>query len=195
MLRWLAHRYYEVGDRVQIGDTRGDVSDIGINHTILVEIGEWTGADEFTGRLVAIPNSSVFTKVISNYTRGFEYIWNEIRVVITFESDRRKAREIMLGLVKEGRERIHERFREQVRRMARTYMIPFREIAPAVHPRILDSGVELTLRYLTEPKNRRDVESDLTGKLLDAFAAEPDVDLAYPTTRFYDARREGGAKP
>jgi small-conductance mechanosensitive channel len=197
LLGWLMlqiNRYYDVGDRVQIGEIKGDVSDIGVLHTTLVEIGNWVPADQSTGRLVTIPNSSVFTQPVSNYTRGFEFIWNEVPVVVTFESNWQKAQEIMLNLVREGAERIHERFRQQVQRMARRYMIPFRDVEPVVHVQILDSGVELTLRYLTEPRRRRHVVTDLAGKILDAFEAESDIELAYPTTRFYDASREGSPK-
>ena len=187
----LVHRYYDVGDRVQIGEVRGDVSDIGILHTTLVEIGEWVAADQSTGRLVSVPNSSVFTKPIRNYTRGFRYIWNEISVLITFESNWRKAQRIMLDLAQPGAEEIEKDFREQLRHISRKYMILYQHLTPIVYPAIRDSGVELTLRYLTKPKQRRGTEAELTARILDAFAAEPDIEFAYPTTRFFDATREG----
>lgn len=186
-----AERHYDVGDRVQIGDVKGDVSDIGILHTTLVEIGNWIAADQSTGRLVAVPNSHVFTQPIYNYTRGFEFIWNEVSVLITFESNWRKAEELMLALAQDGVEQLQERFRSQIRRMARKHMILYQHVTPIVYPRVLDSGVQLTLRYLTEPKRRRGTEADLTRRILDAFAGEPDIDFAYPTTRFYDATQEG----
>jgi len=191
----LIQRHYDVGHRVQIGDLKGDVSDIGIFHTTLVEIGNWVDADQSTGRLVTVPNSFVFTQPIYNYTRGFEYIWHEIRVLVTFESHWRKAQQILLDAAQEGVEPIADKFRTQIRHMARKYMILYEHITPIVYPRILDSGVELTLRYLTEPKRRRSTEAELTGKILDAFAEQPDIDFAYPTTRFYDASREGKATP
>ena len=184
-------RNYDVGDRVQIGEIHGDVSDIGIFHTTLVEFGGWVGADQSTGRLVTVPNSFVFTKPIYNYTRGFEYIWNEISVLVTYESNWRKAQQLMVDLAQEGVEDIQEKFRTQIRHLARKYMILFQHITPIVYPKIVDSGVQLTLRYLTEPKRRRLTESDLTSRILDGFNGEPDIDFAYPTTRFYDATREG----
>ena len=189
-------RQYDVGDRVQIGEIKGDVSDIGMFHTTLVEFGNWVSADQSTGRLVTVPNSFVFTQPIYNYTRGFEYIWNEISVLVTFESNWQKAQQLMLGLAQEGVEETQEKFRTQIRHLARKYMILFQHITPIVYPRILDCGVQLTLRYLTEPKRRRGTEATLTAGILDAFNAEPDIEFAYPTTRFYDAAREGkGARP
>lgn len=187
----LVHRYYDVGDRVQIGDVRGDVSDVGILHTTLVEIGEWVAADQSTGRLVTVPNSAVFARSLYNYTRGFDYIWNEISVLVTFESDWRKAQRIMVELARPGAEEIEQDFREQLQHISRKYMVLYQHVTPIVYPAILDSGVRLTLRYLTRPKERRGTEAELTARILDAFAAEPDVQFAYPTTRFYDASREG----
>ena len=186
-------RYYDVGDRVQIGKIRGDVSDISLLHTTLVEFGEWVAADQSTGRLVTLPNSWVFTEPIHNYTRGFQYIWNELSVLVTFESDWRRAQQIMTELANEGVEEIQERFRSQVRHLSEKYMILHSRLTPIVYQRILDSGVQLTLRYLTEPKRRRGTESELSGKILDAFGAEPTIEFAYPTTRFYDAA--GESKP
>ncbi|MFW6164058.1 MAG: mechanosensitive ion channel family protein [Planctomycetota bacterium] len=188
-------RQYEMGDRVQIGEVKGDVSDIGILHTTLVEIGNWVDADQSTGRLVSVPNSHIFTQAIYNYTRGFHYIWNEISVMVTFESNWRKAQKIILNAAQEGVEELQEHFRTQIRRMARRYMILYQHVTPIVYPRIRDSGVELTLRYLTEPKRRRGTEARVAAQILDAFAAEPDIEFAYPTTRFYDASREGKSQP
>ena len=188
-----AQRHYDVGDRVQIGDVRGDVSDIGILHTTLVEIGNWVNADQSTGRLVTVPNSYVITQPVYNYTREFDYIWNEISVLVTFESNWRKAQELMLGFAQQGAEEIQEKFRAQAQRMARKYMFLYHHAAPIVYPRILDSGVQLTLRYLVHPKSRRGSEAEITAQILDAFAREPDVEFAYPTTRFYDATQEDKA--
>jgi small-conductance mechanosensitive channel len=150
-------------------------------------------ADQSTGRLVSVPNSHIFTQPIYNYTRGFHYIWNEISVLVTFESNWRKAQKIILTAAQEGVDELQEQFRTQIRRMARRYMILYQHVTPIVYPRILDSGVQLTLRYLAEPKRRRGTEARLTAQILDAFAAEPDIEFAYPTTRFYDATREGKA--
>jgi small-conductance mechanosensitive channel len=191
----IVHRYYDVGDRVQIGDVKGDVSDIGIFHTTLVEIGGWVGEEQSTGRLVTVPNSHIFSLAIYNYTRGFEYIWNEFPILITYESDWHKAQQIILDFAKEGVEEIQEKFRTQIKTMAQKRLIHFTHLAPIVYPKIADSGIQLTLRYLCEPKRRRSSAADLSAKILDAFAKEPDIDFAYPTQRRYDNLREGKNKP
>ena len=187
----IVHRYYDVGDRVQIGDVKGDVSDIGIFHTTLVEIGGWVDQEQSTGRLVTVPNSHIFSLAIYNYTRGFEYIWNELPVLVTYESDWHKAQQIILDFAKEGVGEIQEKFRTQIKTMAQKRLIHFTHLDPIVYPKIADCGVLLTLRYLCEPKRRRSSAADLTAKILDAFAKETDIDFAYPTTRRYDELFEG----
>src|SRR6202051_3614575 len=89
-------RLYAIGDRVQIGDTRGDVIDIGLLRTTLMEIGNWVGGDLYSGRIGRIPNSMVLKGSIYNYSQGFGFIWDEIRVLFTTTSDCQLAREMLL---------------------------------------------------------------------------------------------------
>ena len=88
----LTRRPLRVGDRVEIDGTIGDVVDIRLVRFSLIEIGNWVDADQSTGRLIHVPNGLLFTKPIANYTEGFDYIWDEVPVLITFESDRGRGR-------------------------------------------------------------------------------------------------------
>ncbi len=174
---------FEVGDRIETGEVKGDVIDIRLFQTSLLEIGNWVHADQSTGRIVHVPNSFVFKKQLYNYTRGFKFIWNELRILVTFESDWKKAKEIMLlhGLKQaEGMEGV---VKSAIDRMAHRYMIYYRKFTPIVYTDIKDSGVELTLRYLTEAKKRRSTHDELCSLILDDFKNEESVDFAYPTYR------------
>ena len=73
-------RLYTIGDRIEIGDVVGDVIDISMLTTSLIEIGNWVDGEQSTGRLVKIPNNWVFTKGTYNYTQAFPYIWTEISI-------------------------------------------------------------------------------------------------------------------
>ena len=88
----LIRKPFDTGDRIEIKDFRGDVIDIRIFKFTLMEIGRWVDADQSTGRIVHLPNSLVITEAITNYTRGFPYVWNEIKVEVTFESDGARSR-------------------------------------------------------------------------------------------------------
>jgi small-conductance mechanosensitive channel len=92
---------YATGDRVQIGDTRGDVIDIGLLRTTLIEVGNWVNRDLYSGRIVLVPNSMVFKGPVFNYKQGFGFIWDEIKVVFTTTSDCQLAREMLLRVAKE----------------------------------------------------------------------------------------------
>ncbi|MFP4473609.1 MAG: mechanosensitive ion channel family protein [Candidatus Omnitrophota bacterium] len=174
---------FEVGDRIEIAGIRGDVIDIRVLQTSILEIGNWVDADQSTGRIVNIPNSFVYKHPNFNYTRGFEFIWHEIPVTITFESDWRKAKEIMLTHGTRIAEGLAERVASRIERMKDRYMIYYGKFTPIVYVDIQDSGVRLTLRYLTEAKKRRSTEDELSQAILDGFYADPDVTLAYTTYR------------
>ncbi|MBU4446156.1 mechanosensitive ion channel family protein, partial [bacterium] len=97
---------FSVGDRIQIGEQSGDVIDIRMFQFLLLEIGNWVDADQSTGRVIYIPNARVFTHPLANYSKGFQYIWDEINVLVTFESDWKKAKEMMLNIAKKHSEHL-----------------------------------------------------------------------------------------
>lgn len=66
----ISSKLYKVGDRVQLGGVIGDVTDVGIIRTSLLEIGNWVQVDQLTGRVVAISNAAVFKDPAFNYTQG-----------------------------------------------------------------------------------------------------------------------------
>jgi small-conductance mechanosensitive channel len=182
---------FVVGDRIQIGDHRGDVIDMRLFQFTLVEIGNWVNADQSTGRIIHIPNGWVFKHSTANYTRGFNFIWHEIAVVITFESNWQKAKDIVEEIGKRHSILKGEEAQEQVRQAARKYLIYFQHLTPIVWTSVVDIGVALTLRYVCDPRKRRSSEAVVWEDILRSFAAADDIDFAYPTTRFYDNAVEG----
>jgi small-conductance mechanosensitive channel len=88
----LWRRPFELGDRIEVAGLKGDVVDRTIFQITIMEVGNWIDADQSTGRLIHIPNSLVFTQPLANYIAGFPYLWNELKVGVTFESDWRKAK-------------------------------------------------------------------------------------------------------
>ncbi len=191
---WLfivSRRPFEVGDRIQIGTNQGDVIDIRVFQFTLMEIGNWVAADQSTGRVIHIPNGRIFQEAQANYSKGFAYIWNEIPVLVTFESDWRKAKEILTEIANRDAEQLSKAAEESVRLAARKFMIFFTHLSPVVYTKIADSGVLLTIRYLCEPRKRRSTEEKIAEDILSRFADCPDIDFAYPTYRIYDNVVEG----
>lgn len=174
---------FEIGDRIEMGGVKGDVIDIRLFQTSLLEIGNWVKEDQSTGRVVHVSNSSVFKEPLYNYTTGFEFIWNEIKITVTFESNWRKAEEIMLRYAKREEERIKAQADSLIKKMSEHYLIYYEKLTPIVYVKIVDFGVELSLRYLVEAKMRRRTQDELSRIILDEFKKEADVRLAYPTYR------------
>lgn len=176
-------RPFTVGDRVEIGSVKGDVIDVRMFQTALLEVGNWVDADQSTGRVVHIPNSSVFKERVFNYTKGFQCIWNEIKVTVTFESDWQKAKEIILRQAAPQIDNLHARMQKSIDKMAREYMIYYEKFTPIVYVNIADYGIKLTLRYLTDVRERRSTEDRISKSILEDFAREDDIQFAYPTYR------------
>ncbi len=174
---------FDTGDRIEIGGVKGDVIDTKFLQTSLLEIGNWVVEDQSTGRVVHVPNSMVFRHPIFNYTRDFEFIWNEIKIVITFESDWKKAKEIILNHAQEEAERIKKEVDRLIRRMAARYLIYYEKLTPIVYMKIVGHGVELSLRYLTEAKKRRSTQDEISKKILTDFEKAPNIKFAYDTLR------------
>jgi len=179
----VTRRPFEAGDRIELNGVKGDVIDIRLFQTALLEIGNWVDADQSTGRIVNIPNSFVFKSPHYNYSRGFEFIWNEIPVLLTFESDWHKAHAILTGIVEEQEKGLPEKARRKIEVMKDRYMIYYGKLTPIVYVNIKASGVELTIRYLTEAQSRRSSQDKICRQVLDAVNREPDINFAYPTYR------------
>lgn len=188
---------FSVGDRIQIGKEFGDVVDQRIFQFTIMEIGNWVDAEQYTGRMVHIPNSKVFTEVQANYSSGFNFIWNEIQVLVTFESDWKKAKEILSKIAIAHGKEYGEKAENEVFLASADFMIYRPEYTPAVYTSVEDSGVELTIRYATPLRQRRLTEQKIWEDILLKFALHDDIDFAYPTTRFYSNYKEGkpGTKP
>ena len=182
----ISRRPFSVGDRIHIGNYAGDVIDTRVFQFTLLEIGNWVNADQSTGRIVHIPNGMVLSEPLVNYSKGFQYIWNEIPVLITFESNWEKAKTILQKIADKDAEQLSKAAEKRIKEASKKFMILYSKLTPIVYTKVKDSGVLLTIRYLCEPQNRRDSEQVIWEDILKEFAMQADIDFAYPTWRLYD---------
>jgi len=176
---------FDVGDRIQIGDVKGDVIDIRVFKFTVLEIGNWVHADQSTGRVVHVSNHNIFTDSLANYTSDFEFIWNELEVLVTFESDWQKAKKILQEIADKHLQDFVDRAQQQVRRAKKSYLIHYKYLTPIVYTDLKDSGVQLTVRHLSDPRRRRSISQKIWEDMLKKFDEHDDIDLAYPTMRIY----------
>lgn len=182
---------FRVGDRVEIGEYAGDVIDSGPMMFTVLEIGKWVHADQSTGRMCQVPNSLVFTKPLVNYSKGFKFIWNEIPVLVTFESDWRKAKELLRDIAEKHGSGTVDQAQREMKSASRQFLLVSGKLTPTVYTSVQESGVLLTLRYLCSPHDRRDSAQAIWEDILATVAEHDDFDFAYPTRRVYRLKSEG----
>tara|TARA_Y100000590_G_C15534538_1_gene944488 strand:- start:29 stop:913 length:885 start_codon:yes stop_codon:yes gene_type:complete len=179
---------FGVGDRIQIGKIAGDVIDINFFKFTILEIGEWIDGDSNTGRIIHVPNGRVFTDDLANYGKGFKYIWNEIKVLVTFESNWKKAKKILKTIANDHSEYVTTEAAREYEKATQLFMIQKPNFKPEVYTKVEDSGVNLTIRYLCNPRKRRFTAQIIWEEVLNEFDKHDDIGFAYPTIRYYDER-------
>jgi small-conductance mechanosensitive channel len=172
-----------VGDRIEVNGVKGDVIDIGMLHTHLLELANWVDADQSTGRIVHVPNTYVFDGPIFNATDQFELIWNELDFFVTLESDWETGRTLLLELALPFYDSIEQHAMEAAERMARRYAYQRGISTPFVYVKLLRDGIKLSLRYLCEPRRRRGTAHDITVAFLTRIRDYPAIQLAAPGYR------------
>lgn len=180
----LWRRPFNLGDRIQVGETMGDVIDIRLFQFSLMEIGNWVAADQSTGRVMHIPNGKVFREFVANYS-NFGCIWNELPILITFESNWEKAKALLQAIALKHGENQNQTAAHCFQEASDRFMVVAPITTPAVYTSLEESGVLLTIRYLCHPRRRRDSSQAIWEDVLRMVAQNPDIQFAYPTQRFY----------
>ena len=184
-------RPFYVGDRIEIRGHKGDVADTRLFQFSILEIGNWVDAEQFTGRIIHIPNGKVFTEPVLNYNRGFNFIWDEIPVLITNESNWKKAKVILQKINEKYTGKTSKEAEKHLLETSKKFLINITIAEPNVCTRIESFGTSLTLRYLCLPHERRTTQELISEAILDELEKHEDIDFAYPTHRIYSNLLEG----
>jgi small-conductance mechanosensitive channel len=161
--------FYQIGDRVQLGGIMGDVIDIGILRTTLMECGDWVNSDLYNGRIVRVANSFVFKEPVLNYSGDFPFLWDEITVPIKYGSDRQLAREILERAANEVAGDYIIRARDAWKSVVGRYLVEDERVEPMVTVIANDNWIEFTVRYVVDYKRRRITKDQLFTRILEAF--------------------------
>jgi small-conductance mechanosensitive channel len=166
---WLAIMFggfYNTGDRVQLGGIKGDVMDIGVLRTTIMETGQWVDGDLYNGRIVLIANSYVFKEPVFNYSGDFPFLWDEIKIPIQYGSDYDKAREIILRAGIEVAGDLTIKSKQKWTSLQNKYRLEDAKTEPMITLVANDNWAEYTLRYVVGYKKRRITKSELFTKIL-----------------------------
>jgi len=146
-----------------------------------MEIGNWIGGDQYSGRIIQFAHAEVFGASVFNYTRNFPYIWDEIKLPITYSSNIQAATEILKKVGREYSREFMAGAESQTARMERVFMVPRFEVEPVVYMKVTDNWVELTLRYLVDPKKRRAATSYIFSAMFSQIRSVSDIQIASST--------------
>jgi small-conductance mechanosensitive channel len=161
--------FYKTGDRIQLGGIRGDVIDIGILRTTVMECGGWVNGDLYNGRIVRIANSFVFKEPVFNYSVDFPFLWDEIVVPVKYESDQKLTREILQRVVYEVIGDYAINSKAVWKKMVEKYKIEEAKVEPMVTMIANDNWMEFTIRYVVDYKARRSTKDLLFTRVLEEF--------------------------
>lgn len=176
-----AGHIYSVGDRIEINKISGDVIDVGFFYTRMMEIGNWISADQSTGRIVQFSNSQIFGTPVYNYTQNFSYIWDEVPLPITYDSNVEAARQIMLAAGEEYTREFLHKAETDLEQMRHSFLVPKVELKPQVFVSFDSNYVTLTMRYIVDPKQRRGAKSFLFGRMLRKITERSDIHFGSTT--------------
>jgi small-conductance mechanosensitive channel len=159
----VVRRPFEIGDRIIIGDVRGDVDDISLTHIYLKEIGGIVGGEENSGRTIMVPNSTMFEKNIINYTLENDHVLDKVTVPVTYESDLEKS----MKIVKDSAIECLKEFKEI-------------EKEPVVRIFFQPNGVDVQVRYFAPTRKLQEVSSEITKEIFNIITKTKNVHIAYP---------------
>ena len=163
-------KLYAVGDRVQIGETRGDVIDIGLLRTTLLETGNWVSGDLYNGRIVRIPNSAVLIGTVFNYSQGFRFVWDEIKVLFTTSSDCQFAREMLLRIAKEAIGEYLVEAQTSWKVISDNYRSENPPLEPTVALVVSSGSLEFTVSYVVDYTKRTAMKDQLFTKIIEQIS-------------------------
>lgn len=174
--------FFKVGDRVLLGGIKGDVIDLGVLRTTIMEMGDWVQGDQYNGRIVRVANSFIFTSPVYNYSAHFNFVWDEIHIPIRFGSDVKLVKKIMNKVAEEVLGDVSALAKEAWYDMRRKFKLEDASLEHRVFMKFDDNWIEFSLRYVVDIKNRRTITDLLYTKLLEEILLYKDsIELASQT--------------
>ena len=171
---WLAiifGDFYKTGDRVELGGVKGDVMDIGVLRTTIMETGQWVDGDLYNGRIVLIANSYIFKAPVFNYSGDFPFLWDEIKIPIQFGSNYEKTTAILQKVGNEVAGDLTTLSKTKWTGMQKKYLLEDAQTEPMVSLIFNDNWVQFTLRFVVGYKKRRLTKTLLFTKILTEIEA------------------------
>jgi len=188
---WLAIMlggFYKTSDRVQLGGIKGDVMDIGVLRTTIMETGQWVDGDLYNGRIVLIANSFVFKEPVFNYSGDFPFLWDEIKIPIQYGSNYDRVKDILHEVGNNVAGDLTQKSKVKWTELQNKYRLEDAQTEPFVSLTANDNWVEFTLRYVVSYRKRRVTKTELFTQILKQIeATKGEIKFASATLQLVDA--------
>ena len=174
ILNWFCGIYnrikkvFKIEDRIEIDGLKGDVvlmSSLGFE---LLEVNDNENNGQSTGVLVHYPYTVIFTKPIKNITKGFKYVWNEMQIRIPLNANLIVTKKELYKIINNIDEikNTPNKMKNAIKNINAEYHIYYNQFNPIIYTKVVESHIELTIRYLINPKKARYIESTIWNKIL-----------------------------
>ncbi len=150
-----------VGDWVEINGVGGEVVEVGLLRTVLMETGNWTDAGHPTGRKVAFPNSFAIEGHYFNLSTSGQWMWDELQLTVPADRDPYAVIDGLQKLVAQETEANAHKAEAEWQKATTKYRVKAFSAEPAINVRPTGSGVELRVRYITRAYERHDTRKKL----------------------------------
>ncbi|MCI5059280.1 MAG: mechanosensitive ion channel family protein [Flavobacteriales bacterium] len=167
--------HVSVGQRVKIGEVKGDIIDIGILSTTIMEIGDWVNGDLYNGSIANISNSFVFKDHVHNYSAEYPFLWDEITVPLRTESDFKLAKKVFSEVLEEVCGDYAKQSQARWMNLANKYKVEEAQVRPMVHLVFDENWITFTLRYIVDYKSRRSTKDRIFTRLLEEIQKYDDI--------------------
>jgi len=181
-----------VGDRIRVdmGGMKyvGDVMDISLLRMTILEDITLTaiGTNRRAGRIIFIPNNYIFTQMIANYTHStLKTVWDGVHITITFDSNHKKALHLAKEITRKYSKGYTDITRKQLNKLRNQYSLKNTNVEPRIYSFIEPNGIMIDAWYLTNAYATLTLRSVISLEILDAFQAEDDITIAYPTQNLH----------
>lgn len=169
---------FEIEDRIEINNYKGDVININALNFEVLEVNNETFIGQSTGVITHIPNSNIFNYPLRNYNKAFKYIWNELTIKVPLNCNLPKTKSIIYKIVNSNEiiKNIPPKMRNQIKNISTDYRIYYNQYDPIIYTQVVDGHIELTVRYLVHPKKARYVNSSIWNKIIESYHSQ-EIDL------------------
>ena len=185
----LQGKAYRVGERIAVGEVRGDVIAIGFVQTTLMETGDpassndpggWVRSRQYTGRVISLTNAKIFDDSVHNFSRDSPFVWEEIAIRVPYGSDYKRAEAVLMQAAEDSTVEIAEIGEQALSDMRRKYFVDMVDLTPRVFWKATDNWLELTVRFIVRDRQIRAVKDRVTRDIV-AGLADANVEIASAT--------------